>query len=72
MAPKILDRGIPREKYRVMSPPDYLLVFPQNQTSRARKILWLAAVRSLEELHDELSLSMSSGFLFCSLYLYSK
>lgn len=61
---KILDRGIPREKYRVMSPsPDYLLIFPQNQTYKARKIQWLAAV-SLEELHAELSLSMSSGS-FC-------
>jgi len=51
IVPKVLDRGTPREKYRVMSlSPKYLLVFVPKQTYIARMTLPLADVRCLAEL----------------------
>lgn len=47
MSPNIFDRGIPREKNRVMSPSSsYLLIFLHYYTCKAEKRLWLAVLKN--------------------------
>lgn len=61
---KVLAKAISREKHGDMHLfSNYLLVFPQKHIYKARRRLWLAAVRCLAELEDWIMSTSSSSQL---------